>query len=533
MFYFDDFLGANYVEIINAHKTETQLTSFVERIKHTPNKYLILTTRTIVLNQAIEKYEKISHSKLGNEKFEIKLTDYTNYEKALILYNHLFFKKVKEDFFDKVLEEKFYFEIIRHRNYTPRIIEFITDKSKINSFSKEQYKQYVLNNLNNPKEIWRYSFNNQIDYMDRCLLITIFSFQHGCIEKHLIKSFESRLEYEKEIHNQVVNSNQFNESIKILLEGFISSQITDIEKDIRYFTFINPSLNDFFIGHISESYQERKSLISSFIYIEQLKKFNPVLSILPLEKELQLIIRDKISNKQIEFIEEEKPCLNNRKCVLILEVLCKYCKETNIDKVLLEYIKLIDIENGVAGLVSKFDYVLSNIGDSPMTHEFVKTNFIQIIESMMSSIVDTEVAMDIPTLFEIYNNNYAEYIESEDGFNNIIDVISRVLDHIEDSLKDEKQESAYDYNVVDEIYDELHSIENNLKTILFPDAEVLHDFEINPDSGFWDEKITENIGRSKYEEYQEEAYYEDHYREEKYVHENEENAINELFTKQT
>lgn len=533
LFYFDDFLGANYVEIINAHKTETQLTSFVERIKHTPNKFLILTTRTVILNQAIEKYEKISHSKLGNEKFEIKLTDYSKYEKALILYNHLFFKDVKEEFFDKVLEEKFYFEIIQHRNYTPRIIEFITDKSKINSFTKEQYKQYILNNLNNPKEIWRYSFNNQIDYMDRCLLITIFSFQNGCTEKHLMKSFESRLEHEKEAHNQVVQSNQFNESIKILLDGFISSQLTDIEKDIRYYSFINPSLNDFFIGHISESFQERKSIISSFVYIEQIQKFNPILSVLPLEKELQLVIRDKISKNAIEFVEEEKPWFNeNRKNVLLLEVLCKYCKDTNIDKVLLEYFKLLDLTKGFAGLVTKLDYVLDNIGDSPMTFEYIKTNFIQIIESLMSSNEDSDVASNIPSLFEKYEVNYTEYIETDNGFNKILDVIGDVLGYNEDSLKDEKQESAYDYTIVDEIYDELYDLENDLKTVLFPDTDVSYDFGITPDSSYWDEKIQENIGKSEYEESQAEAYYEDYYREDRSVQENEENAINELFTKQ-
>jgi len=533
LFYFDDFLGANYVEIINAHKTEMQLTSFVERIKYTPNKFLILTTRTVILNQAIEKYEKISHSKLGNEKFEIKLTDYSKYEKALILYNHLFFKEVKEDFFDKVLEDKFYFDIIKHRNYTPRIIEFITDKSKINSFTKEQYKQYILSNLNNPKEIWRYSFNNQIDYIDRCLLITIFSFQHGCFEKHLMKSFESRLEHEKKAHNQVVQSNQFNESIKILLDGFISSQLKDIENDIRYYSFINPSLNDFFIGHISESYQERKSIISSFVYIEQIQKFNPILSVLPLEKELQLIIRDKISKKEIEFVEGDKPWFNeNRKNILLLEVLCKYCKDTNIDKVLLEYFRLLDLTRGVAGLVSKLDYVLDNIDDSPMTYEYIRKNFIQIIESLMSSTEDTDVASNIPSLFEKYEENYTDYIETDQGFNKMLDVIGDVLDYNEDSLKDEKQESAFDYTPVDEIYDELYDLENDLKTVLFPDVNISYDFGISPDRSYWDEIIQENISRSEYEESQAEAYYEDYYREERSVQENEENAIDELFTKQ-
>ncbi|HEY5123721.1 MAG TPA: restriction endonuclease, partial [Ignavibacteria bacterium] len=302
LFYFDDFRGPSIVEIISAQHTETQLTSFVERIKNTPNKYLILTTRTIILNQAIEKYEKISHSKLGNDKFEIKITDYSKYEKALILYNHLYFREVKEEFLNNILSEKFYLNIIEHKNYTPRIIDFITDKSKINTFSVNEYHQYILNNLINPKEIWRYSVNNQIDYLDRCLLITLFSFSGGVLEKHLIKSYERRLKYEKISHNQIISSNQFNKSIKILLNGFLTSELIDIKNDIRVYSFINPSLLDFFIYYISESFQERKDLILSFIYLEQLQRFNPDSSILPLEKELQFIIRDRISNSDYKMI---------------------------------------------------------------------------------------------------------------------------------------------------------------------------------------------------------------------------------------
>jgi len=153
LFYFDDFLGANYFEIINAHKTETQLTSFVDRVKATPNKYLILTTRTVILNQAIERYEKISHSKLANQQLEIKLTDYNKHEKALILYNHLYFRKVREDLLESIIADKFYNVIIQHKNYTPRIIEFITDKTRIENLIHATHRQFIVNNLNNQKEI--------------------------------------------------------------------------------------------------------------------------------------------------------------------------------------------------------------------------------------------------------------------------------------------------------------------------------------------------------------------------------------------
>ena len=54
------FTSYNDSEIINIDKTETQLTSFIDRVKNTPNKYLILTTRTVVLNQAVERNERIN-----------------------------------------------------------------------------------------------------------------------------------------------------------------------------------------------------------------------------------------------------------------------------------------------------------------------------------------------------------------------------------------------------------------------------------------------------------------------------------------
>ncbi len=51
LFYYDDFLGEIYYQVQSASQHESLLTSFVERIKNTPNKYLILTTRTVILKQ--------------------------------------------------------------------------------------------------------------------------------------------------------------------------------------------------------------------------------------------------------------------------------------------------------------------------------------------------------------------------------------------------------------------------------------------------------------------------------------------------
>ncbi len=530
LFYFDDFLGANYYEIVNAQKTETQLTSFVERVRNTPNKYLILTTRTIILNQAVERYEKISHSKLSNQQFEIKLTDYSKYEKALILYNHLYFKSVREDLHESILTEKFYKVIIQHKNYTPRIIEFITDKSRLENLTPQTYLQFIINNLNNPKEIWRYSFNNQIDYLDRCLLLTLFTFEGSSFETVLFSAFENRLEYEKTEHNQIINANQFNESAKILLNGFITSNLHDTKPPVREYIFINPSLTDFLIGHVADSYPERKSIISSVSYVEQLKRFNPEKSLIPLEKELQTIIRDKIHKSAIKIQEEvNKSFTKNKGHAIILEVLCRYCPEVNVDTLFLEHLKQISYTEGWGNILQRIEYCLLNLGDAPQSSNYIKENFIAIVEKMMNCISDTDNAKQIPILFEKYEHNYDDYIATDDGFNMLVNVIESVLQTSEDNLKDEHERSIKDIDVATDLYDEIYSLELELKSNLFPNTSFDYDFGVDMDTDYWKQKVEKNLDEAERNELRSDGY-ENHYVAESIL--DEDATIDNLFEKQ-
>lgn len=530
LFYFDDFLGANYYEIVNAYKTETQLTSFVERVKNTPNKYLILTTRTVILNQAIDRYEKIGHSKLATQQFEIKLTDYTKYEKALILYNHLYFREVREDLNVSILNDKFYKTIIQHKNYTPRIIEFITDKAKIEKLTPQTYLQFILNNLNNPKDIWHYSFNNQIEYLDRCLLLTLFTFENSSFESTLLSSFENRLEYEKTEHNQIITTNQFNESVKILLNGFITSNLHDTTPPIREFLFINPSLTDFLIGYVADSFPERKSIISSLLYVEQLKRFNPEKSLIPLEKDLQIIIRDKIAKSKIGIHEEgSKSFTKNKGHAIILEVLCKYCRDVNVDTLLLEQFKQISYTSAWVNILQKIEYFLLNIGDAPQTFNYIKDNFVKIIEKMMYSISDSDNAKQIPILFEKYEHNYDDYTGSDDGFGKLCRVIESVLQTNEEQLKMDREDSIKAMDEATDLYDDISYLERELKNDLFPNISFDYDFGVEMDENYWEKKIKENKEELERQELRNDGY-DDHYiADSKY---DEDGSIDDLFEKQ-
>src|SRR5690606_33725637 len=126
-------------------------------------------------------------------------------------------QRIGDDLFSIILENKFYFDIIQHKNYTPRIIEFITDYNRIKNFDSEDYKKFIIFNLDHPEEIWNDSFQNQIRLQDRLLLMTLFTFNRDVEESFLIKAFGERLVFEKITNNISINSEQFIDSVRNLL----------------------------------------------------------------------------------------------------------------------------------------------------------------------------------------------------------------------------------------------------------------------------------------------------------------------------
>lgn len=82
------------------------------------------------------------------------------------------------------------------------------------------------------------------------------------------------------------------------------SSIIDLDKNIKICSLVNPSLSDFILGYLKQNYEAKKTLIKSIKFIEQLDFFNPDKSQIKLEKELQEVIKDKISRKTLESSNE-------------------------------------------------------------------------------------------------------------------------------------------------------------------------------------------------------------------------------------
>lgn len=242
LFYFDDFLGSNYLTAIENHK-DSHIVNFIERISRTKNKKFILTSRTNIIQRAKSLSDTFNNAKTKQNEYILKVTDLSKINKAEILYNHIWHSNLPADYIDQLYEDKRYLKIIQHKNFNPRIIEFITDVDRLSEVSPSQYWADIEKNLNNPAEIWANTFDNQSnDYVRALVLLVVFS--NGKItEQKLIEAYNN---ISKTITKTETQNTDFASSVKIAVNYFINRSTESSTEETSYSLF-NPSITDFIL----------------------------------------------------------------------------------------------------------------------------------------------------------------------------------------------------------------------------------------------------------------------------------------------
>lgn len=248
LFYCDDFLGSNIYDAIN-NKKDSHIVKFINRIRKDNSKKFILTSRTNILNKAYVISHIFQNLKIRENEFLLTIENLTNIDKAKILYNHIYHSKLPKEFIDVIYKDKRYKDIIKHRSFNPRIIEFITDSSVIGDIKSENYWSYILQKLNNPEVIWEGYFQNQTDDFVRSLtFLTVFN--NGKIsEDNLRDSYNTFLS----IHplNFGDNSDKSFESVRKLATKSLLNR-NQVGKEKYEYVLFNPSIADFVLGAYSK-----------------------------------------------------------------------------------------------------------------------------------------------------------------------------------------------------------------------------------------------------------------------------------------
>lgn len=241
VFYYDDFLGRNYLEAIE-HKQDSHIVEFIKRIQRDPKKRFILTTRSNILNQGNRLTDTFTLNKVERNEYEVSVTNLSKLEKALILYNHIWFTNLPEPYINEIYKEAKYLDIVEHKNFNPRLIAFVTDYERLENIKEKEYWDYIINTLNNPKEIWGKVLESHVDLISRDLVIAVAI--HGqAIEESKLRTIYNSL---KDSEDYVGDLKRF-EAVAELLTGALLNRTIDSNNGAKYDLF-NPSIADYIIS---------------------------------------------------------------------------------------------------------------------------------------------------------------------------------------------------------------------------------------------------------------------------------------------
>jgi len=481
----DDFLGQHYLSLKETLPNELKtFISFIEKNKH---KKLILNSRITILNEAMQKFITLKDvmEKHESNKYLLDLDQMSFLEKAKIAYNHFYFHLLPKDYLSTIKVNKNYFKIVKHKNFNPRIIEFVTKKHNYENLSSKDYLNYICDKLNNPEEVWKDEFRNRLNANDRMLMNTLYSLSNTSIDNlELEKAFNKRI---MSLANQDTSINQYKDTITRLTNSLLKN-IDD--RGTKKISVINPSINDYLLSELSLNSIEQIAIIDNAVYFEQI--FKVIKS-----DEAKKHFIEKLLNQNILKLEvlQNSTFFYFVKAIIDLNVFEKRLSKTvkfALERVYtnLSYISKSDYGTLIHKIFSKtfYDfYKLHNILFSEDKMYFILEpmhlrDTIDFINTLMESydMLDND---ELVNLFkDLLIGKITDDVQS-DVSSDLSDIVSTVLsvadDHEIRSYMDETSDYLDDV-VWDDVQDEASKkVEEILMTINEQLGLSIYDFEIN------------------------------------------------------
>lgn len=268
----DDCLGQHYFSMKSTQ--ESELLSLIKYILMNKNKILILNSRVTIFNEAQKRSQEfkmfIEDKKI--KLFIINMDETSNKDKGLIFYNHLHYKRVPEEYYNNLKEEKMYVKIVNHKNYNPRIMEFVTRKVNYTNIQPNNYSKYILSMLDNPDKIWEDEFTNKIREQDRIFMTTLYSLTDLSISLDILsRSYNYRIRNNANIDTTI---NVFENVISRLNCSFITLYDNNGKKEVGV---VNPSVNDYLKQYIKNNQLEINNInenITEYVQLKRMERYD-------------------------------------------------------------------------------------------------------------------------------------------------------------------------------------------------------------------------------------------------------------------
>ena len=243
IFYFDDFLGRNYLDALRGHEA-SHVTQFIRRVAHNKNKRFILTSRSTILNQGKLLNDSFDHDNVQKNEYELRISSLTELDKAQILYNHIWHSGLSNDYIEQIYIDRRYRKVIEHRNFNPRLISYITDSTRLVEYSADEYWEYIVNSLINPSKIWEHPFIAQQDDFSRAIVLLVVLNGSSLSEDVLAEAYHRYISFSE--NHSLQGRREFQANIRQLTGSFLARSIVSTGAPV--FDLFNPSIGDYVLN---------------------------------------------------------------------------------------------------------------------------------------------------------------------------------------------------------------------------------------------------------------------------------------------
>lgn len=266
----DDCLGQHYFKM--QETKENELLALVKYIMRNPNKLLIMNSRVTIFHEARERSCDFRYF-MDDENIKIRKLEMNGLdeeEKGWIFYNHLYFSGIPEEYYQNISKDRRYRAIVRHPNYTPRLVEFVTKKKNYKQVASDCYATFIMDCLRNPTELWKDEFTRKLGAEDRALLLTLYSLTDTSVEEPvLVRAFLKRL---SGLEGMDTTRNLYEEALRRLTDSMVQLMEQNGRKRIGV---CNPSINDFLKNYIRENPMEQANMPAYATEYVQLERICP------------------------------------------------------------------------------------------------------------------------------------------------------------------------------------------------------------------------------------------------------------------
>lgn len=268
IFYFDDFMGATFLGDNSnspSGSDDKVLIDFIKLIGSSPNSRLIMTTREHIYSLAMGRSERLRESEIDGRRVILHMPSYSNAQRAKILYNHLHFSDLPPAYKRALLQDNFYLQIIRHKKFNPRLIQWLSNHQKFKHVKVEDYRKHVSDLLDDPSEIWRHAYEQELSHAGRSLLLTLFSLKGNTLKSRLETRFGHLHRARSQRYGFETKPNDFGDAFQELRGAFIKSGQHNTVK------VIDPSILDLMNSVVRRAPQNALDIINNAVSFDQVQ----------------------------------------------------------------------------------------------------------------------------------------------------------------------------------------------------------------------------------------------------------------------